>query len=178
MRQYSSGSGRRRSLNEAASFGTFSAMIWIKKGRLFDPAENRNWVFSHAQVPTPFLLGDRVRVFYADRNAEGKSFPRWVDVARENPLHVIGAGEGSVLPFGDRGAFDDEGIMPGDIVRRESRLWMYYTGWNQGVTVPYRNSIGLAYSDDDGKSFSRAFAGPVVDRAFDEPLMSVTPFIL
>lgn len=82
------------------------------------------------------------------------------------------------MNLGIRGMFDDEGMMPGDTVRNGNALWMYYTGWNQGVTVPYRNSIGLAVSDDDGKTFRRMFTGPVLDRIPREPLMAVTPFII
>ena len=42
-------------------------MGWMRKGRIFDPAEYGDWAGSHAQVPTALLCEDRVRVYYADR---------------------------------------------------------------------------------------------------------------
>ena len=38
-----------------------------------------------------------------------------------------------------------------------------------GVTVPFRNSIGIAKSTDNGKSFRKLFRGPLLDRTRDEP---------
>jgi hypothetical protein len=150
---------------------------WRKIGRIFNPAA-RGRAGSYAQVPTATVLEDRVRIFYADRTATGKSFIAWIDVSRRNPMELLDASRQPAMPFGERGMFDDEGMMPGDTVRNGGRLWLYYTGWNQGVTVPYRNSIGLAASDDDGITFTRMFRGPVLDRTAEEPLMAVTPFIL
>lgn len=153
-------------------------MRWKKLGRIFDPQEHRPWAGSHAQVPTVRVLDDRLRIFYADRTPNNKSFATWIDVDRADPARMLGARRGSVMEYGSAGAFDDEGIMPGDTVERDGGLWMYYTGWNQGVTVPYRNSIGLAVSDDGGSSFRRMFDGPIVDRNAREPLMAVTPILL
>jgi len=44
--------------------------------------------------------------------------------------------------------------------------------------VPYRNSIGLAVSDDGGETFTRMFEGPIMDRNALEPHIAVTPCIL
>jgi len=46
---------------------------------------------------------------------------------------------------------------------------MYYIGWNLGVSVPFRNSIGIAESKDGGKTFEKPYAGPIIDRIKDEP---------
>ena len=27
--------------------------------------------------------------------------------------------------------------MPGFVLRRDGKVWLYYSGWNRGVTVPY-----------------------------------------
>ncbi len=51
--------------------------------------------------------------------------------------------------------------------------YLYYVGWNLGVTVPFRNSIGLATSDH-GNEFIRAFSGPIVDRSMSEPHFCAT----
>jgi hypothetical protein len=55
---------------------------------------------------------------------------------------------------------------------------MYYSGWNQRVSVPYHNSTGLALSVDGGTTFTRKFEGPVMDRTPEEPYLAVTPSVL
>jgi hypothetical protein len=48
-------------------------MGWRIMGRIFDPAEH-DWAGTHAQVPTALVYDDKVRVFYADRFADGRSY--------------------------------------------------------------------------------------------------------
>ena len=56
--------------------------------------------------------------------------------------------------------------------------YLYYVGWNAGVSVGYRNSIGLAVSDDGGRSFTRMFKGPVMDRTKTEPQFCSSPCVM
>jgi hypothetical protein len=153
-------------------------MRWIRKGQIYDPRWHRDWAGSHAQVPTVLLYPNRIRVFYADRTPENKSFISYLDIDRENFGNILYCHKAPILPLGARGAFDDDGMMPGAAVRHGRYLYLYYTGWNRGVTVPYRNSIGVAVSEDDGASFRRLYEGPIVDRNAQEPHMAVTPHIL
>jgi hypothetical protein len=83
-----------------------------------------------------------------------------------------------VLGLGKLGTFDDSGAMPSCIVNHGGRKFLYYIGWNRGATVPYRNSIGLAVSDDGGESFERVVEGPVLDRTATEPYFCASPFAL
>ena len=57
-------------------------MTWVRKGRIFSPADHPDWAGTHAQVPTALVLPDRVRIFYADRNGAGKSYTTYLDVDR------------------------------------------------------------------------------------------------
>jgi hypothetical protein len=153
-------------------------MRWIRKGQIFDPRQHKGWAGTHAQVPTPLLYPDRIRIFYADRTAENKSFITYLDIDRGDFTKILYCHKAPILPLGSRGTFDDDGMMPGAAVRHDGRVYLYYTGWNRGVTVPYRNSIGLLVSDDDGTIFRRLYEGPVLDRTPHEPHMAVTPAVL
>lgn len=146
-------------------------------GRVFDPAAHA-WAGSHAQVPTPFVRDDRVRVFYADRNGDGKSYTTYIDLDRSDLSRVLYAHKEPILPFGAPGTFDDDGAMPSFALRHEGQVRLYYSGWNRGVTVPYRNSVGIAVSDDEGDTWRRMFEGPVLERCPREPYIAVTPSIL
>jgi predicted GH43/DUF377 family glycosyl hydrolase len=59
--------------------------------------------------------------------------------------------------------------MPTSIIKVDDKIYMYYIGWNLGVTVPFRNSIGLAISSDNGETFNKKYKGPILDRTKDEP---------
>jgi hypothetical protein len=152
-------------------------MHWLKKGRIFAPGEHE-WAGSHAQVPTVLVKNDRLRIYYADRTPENKSYTTFIDVKHSSPSEIIYFHKKSILPWGKPGTFDDDGVMPGYVMEHNGKVLMYYSGWNQRVTVPYHNSIGLAVSEDGGESFTRMFEGPIMDRAPLEPYLAVTPTIL
>jgi hypothetical protein len=54
---------------------------------------------------------------------------------------------------------------------------MYYIGWNVSGTVPYRLSIGLALSEDQGATFRRFSQGPIIDRGTHEPFFVTLPCV-
>ncbi|MGZ6017093.1 MAG: hypothetical protein ACXWKO_00365 [Phenylobacterium sp.] len=152
-------------------------MGWRIMGRIFDPAEH-DWAGTHAQVPTALVYEDKVRVFYADRFADGRSYTTYLDLDRTDLSRVTYFHKAPILGFGAPGTFDDDGAMPSFPVREDGRVLLYYSGWNRGVTVPYRNSVGIAVSDDDGDSFRRLYEGPVLERNPLEPYIAVTPTLL
>jgi hypothetical protein len=160
-----------------AAEATATGWHWRKLGQVFDPRAHPEWAGSHAQVPTVLVMADRLRVYYAGRGADGRSFPTFIDVDRDDPTRLLGCHRSPVLGLGAPGTFDDEGVMPAWVHQREGRVWMYYSGWNRRLTVPYHNATGLAVSDDDGLTFRRAYEGPVLDRTPEEPYLAVTPWI-
>ena len=153
-------------------------MSWHKKGLIFHPSQFPNWMASHAQVPTVLVLHDRLRIYFSSRTYKGKSRVGYVDVDRQDPSQIILVSAKPVLDLGKPGTFDDDGVMPSDVIQHGNQTFMYYTGWNQRVTVPFHNSIGLAVSGDGGDSFGRLYDGPILDRNSDEPYFAVTPKVL
>ena len=150
-----------------------------KLGRIFHLDTSPKRSTTHTQVPTIFLKEDVVRVYFAARRLDGKSYPGYVDLARSDLTTIVKLQEDPIIELGKPGTFDDEGIMPACVISRsKNEVWMYYSGWNQRVTVPYHNSTGIAVSWDGGDTFTQLFAGPVMDRTPNEPYLAVTPSIL
>lgn len=149
-----------------------------KKGLIFQPDGEFGWMMSHAQVPTVYVMEDKIRVFFSTRNAAGKSLTACIDLDKSNPSVIKQLYEQPVLGFGTPGTFDDEGVMPGFVIKENNQLRLYYSGWNQRGVVPYHNAMGVVFSDDDGLNFSREFHGPVMDRIATEPYIAVTPSVL
>src|SRR5215216_398804 len=138
-------------------------MRWEKQGVIFSAAGQYEWMAHHACVPVADKVNEEVlRIYFGPRDREGRTVTTYIEVEADNPANVLYVHDRPVLGLGRRGAFDDSGAMPSSIVNHAGRKFLYYIGWNRGVTVPYRNSVGLAVSDDGGRTFTRMFEGPVV----------------
>ena len=154
-------------------------MQWRKKGLIFTVAHQHDWMAHHACVPIADpVSADVLRIYFGPRDREGRTRVGFIEVEADNPARVIRVSERPVLDLGALGGFDDSGVMPSCIVTHEGRKYLFYIGWNAGVTVPYRNAVGLAVSEDGGLSFTRVFDGPIVDRTRFEPYFCASPFAL
>lgn len=151
---------------------------WTKRGNIFVVNGQFSWMASHAAMPLPYLLDDdRLRIYFGPRDLEGRTRTAMVDVDPAEPSEIVELHDRPALDLGKRGTFDDSGAMPSCLVEHGAELWLFYIGWNRGVTVPYRNAIGVAVSGDRGLSFERMGEGPVVDRNRLEPYFVTTPFV-
>jgi hypothetical protein len=154
-------------------------MHWEKQGVIFSADGQYEWMIHHACVPVVDPVdSDVMRIYFAPRDARGRSRPGFIEVEAANPANVLYVHDRPVLDLGNLGTFDDSGVMPSSIVDFDGRKFMFYIGWNVGVTVPYRNAVGLAVSDDGGRSFTRVFDGPIVDRTRFEPYFCASPFVM
>ena len=117
-------------------------MKWEKEGVIFKPDHNFEWMAHHACVPIADKLNDEVlRIYFGPRDREGRTTTTFIEVEADNPLKVRYVHDRPVLGLGKLGTFDDSGAMPSCIVNHGGRKFLYYIGWNKGVTVPYRNAI-------------------------------------
>lgn len=155
-------------------------MAWQKKGLIYRPGMHPGkWAKSHACVPTAFHLNEgTIRILFAPRNELGQSIPTFIDVDARDPKVVKHIHPEPVMSLGERGTFDDGGIMPCCIVPEGGKLYLYYVGWNPSVSVPYRNAVGLAVSEDNGLHFKKMFPGAIVDRTMHEPFFTASPWVM
>jgi len=154
---------------------------WIKKGVIFTVGKNtkHDWMLTHAQIPVVDILdNDKLRIYFGTRDSNNRTSTTYIEVEADNPSNILYIHDKPVLSPGMLGTFDDCGAMPSCIVHHNGKAYQYYIGWNVSTTVRYRNSIGLAVSHDKGKTFSRVFEGPVMDRTNIEPFFVVTPYII
>lgn len=146
---------------------------WIKKGLIFDPQKSgllgKN-AKGYAAVPFvwPLLNSEGVfRIFFSARDEQNRSLPFYIDYDLTQDRVLFESEQ--LLPLGELGAFDDSGIMLTSVLEKDGHIYLFYIGWNLGVTVPFRNSIGLAISEDGGYTFKKQFKGPIIDRNYIEP---------
>ncbi len=152
--------------------------MWVKKGRIFSVKGDRAWNKTHAQVPVVDVLEDRLRIYYATRNSDGKSGISYIETDLDDPSSILYEHDRLILEHGELGTFDDSGQMPSCIIEINGMKHLYYVGWTTRGSVPYHNSVGLATSEDGGKTFRRAFDGPIIGVTALEAHFSGTSYVM
>lgn len=109
-----------------------------------------------------------LRVYFSARDARNRSHTAWAVVDPIDPSRVLELSAEPVLSPGALGCFDDSGAMLAWIAVDGDRRVLYYIGWNLGITVPFRNAIGIAVSEGGGP-YRRVGDGPLLDRTLYEP---------
>jgi len=151
---------------------------WTKKGLIFQPTGKGGWMNSHAQVPTPLVCDDVLRVYFASRPNPRLSLTGYVDLNPEDPSEIVYVHESPILDPGKPGTFDEFGIMPACAVEHGGLIYLYYSGWSRCASVPYHNTTGLAVSEDSGRTFRKLGEGPILERTLLEPYSATNPFVL
>lgn len=140
-------------------------MGWVGQGRIYASPGDGTWKHQFAMLPTPHLRenGDlRIFLGFCDPGMVGRV--GYIDVDPQDPSAVRSVSAEPVLDIGVPGAFDDNGVVPISLVRAGDALHLYYIGFQLGVRVPYFMFAGLAVSRDDGETFHRVQATPVLER--------------
>lgn len=154
-------------------------MKWRKLGLVFCPDRNHLWMISHAANPVAeHLYEDVFRLNFSCRDAQSRSHIAFVEVELKPPFRILNVAERPLLAPGEIGAFDDSGVSLSCINLVNRQKYLYYLGWNLGVTVPWRNAIGLAVYDETIKAFQRYSKAPLLDRNDIDPFSVSYPFVL
>jgi hypothetical protein len=158
-------------------------MRWHKRGKIFDPTEHRlpNNCVQFAQSPQALVFDDFVRIYFSTREVDrsnGKylSHVAFIDVEKDFS-RILRVSDRTVIELGKLGCFDEHGIFPMNVVRRENRVYGYTCGWSRRVSVSVETAIGLAISEDDGLTFRRSGDGPVLGASLHEPFLVGDPFV-
>jgi hypothetical protein len=153
-------------------------MKWHKRGHVFCPSGERPWMASHAAVPCAEPLDShRVRIYFTCRDGAQRSHCGWVEIDLRRPDVPLRLADQPVLAPGAVGFFDDSGAMLCWITPTKGGDRFYYQGWNLGTNVPFRNSIGLAVRDGDGRLHLHS-PGPILDRGPHDPCFVGSPCVL
>ncbi len=143
-------------------------MQWRKLGKVYGPDGTYSWARHTALTPTPWLRDEEtIRVFAGFRDDAGISRIGWVDLDSRDPLKVKGVSSEPVLDVGRPGAFDDNGVILGDLIQVGDELRMYYVGFQLVAKVKFLAFTGMAVSRDGGDTFARISEAPVLDRCHD-----------
>lgn len=141
-------------------------MSWRKLNFHYQPKTYKRF----AAVPFVKQFDNYFRVFFNNRDYENKSFIQSIDIVINNGgVEVIREEETVLFASGNKGFFDDSGVMGCDIINIQGKDLLYFIGWNSSVAVPFRNAIGVA--EYNGHKFNRIFRGPIMDRGIYDPCL-------
>lgn len=161
-------------------------MKWEKKGLIFKADGQSEIMNSHTTPVNAVVLKDRIRVFLSTRSKLSEdgnyiSYPCYVDLDINNPKEILDVHKYSLLELGEEGTFDEYGIMIYKSMWFNNKLYLYYGGWQRlkSKQSPYQVLLGLAISDDYGKTFKKYSKGPVMGLDVYDHLSigNVYPFI-
>jgi len=140
-------------------------MKFIKEGFIYCPNHDTSWMLDTFMTPHARLINENViRLWGGTRDKDGVSRIVHIDVKADNPREIISVAKTPDLNVGMDGCFDDNGVILGDIVDVNSKLYMYYVGFQHVQKVKFYAFSGLAISSDNGDTFQRASEVPIMDR--------------
>ena len=152
---------------------------WVRLGRLeLDMSRAAAWALSHAALAVPEPLGDDGwNLFLSIRDAQGRARIGRTVLSLDATPALSPLDADPVLELGERGTFDDNGVVGSCLTQVDNRRYLFYSGWNRGVTVPFYLGAGLAISDGTGP-FRRVSRAPVLALVDEEPFLTASPFVL
>lgn len=155
-------------------------MNWEKQGLVYVPKGDVEGMRTHAAYPVAeHLSGDDYRIFFSTRDSNNRSqIASLCAVLRNHRFHILDDTPKLVLTHGKNGRFDDSGVTVTSLVRHGGRRLLYYLGWNLGITIPFRNSIGVAIADGPDAQFARISEAPLIDRNHVDPISLNYPFLM
>lgn len=157
-------------------------MIWKKRGLFFNPVANKisKGILEFAQSPQTLVFEDFIRVYFSTRTRDEKgqylSNISYIDVDL-NFEKIIGYSDEEVIGLGKLGAFDEHGIFPINPFKDEAKIYAFTCGWNRRFSVPVETGIGLCFSNDNGKTFTRMGNGPILSPSIFEPVLVGDGFV-
>lgn len=159
-------------------------MKWKKLGQIFDPTIwndgiDRPWMKTHSQCPHTLILEDVVRVYFSCRpdneNGLAKSYTTFLDLDKNDLTKIKQVSDEPVMELGELGTFDEFAVYPSCNIKYDNKIFFYYAGWTRCQSVPFNTAIGLAVSENNGKSFKRISTGPILSSSLYEPFVLSGP---
>jgi hypothetical protein len=154
-------------------------MEWVKQGLVFVPSGEIPWMRTHAALPVTDRNGaNEYAVYFSSRDDLGRSQIGRLDLNLDGLAWVEEVRGEPVVGLGPTGTFDDSGVTSGCLVNHGGKKYLYYSGWTLGVTVPFYFFIGLAMSEDGGKTFHKVSPAPVLGRSANDAYLTASPSVI
>ncbi len=148
-------------------------MNWVKKGLIFAPDGQSDWMVTHAAVPFADKLDDDVfRVYFCSRDERNRAQVGYFEIDITRPEEILYVHDRPVIGLGPLGSYDDAGAISSWIVNVGQKKYCYYSGMTLGVSVPFYFYLGMALSEDGGRTFRKISESPILERDTVDPYLT------
>ncbi len=154
-------------------------MKWVKQGLVFVPSGEIPWMRTHAALPVTDATGaNEYAVYFSSRDDSGRSQIGRLDLNLEGPARVTGIGSEPVVGLGPTGTFDDSGVTSACLVNHGGKsIYIIRVGrWE--LRFRFYFYIGLAVSEDGGKTFQKVSPAPVLGRSAADAYLTASPSVM
>lgn len=128
---------------------------------------------THAAVPFADRIEEDIfRVYFNSRDQNNRAQIGYFEIHIKNPEEIIYLHDKPVIGLGSLGAYDDSGVIGSWIVSVPGQKYFYYSGMTLGVTVPFYFYLGMAISEDGGRTFRKFSNSPMLDRCEVDPYLT------
>jgi sucrose-6-phosphate hydrolase SacC (GH32 family) len=153
-------------------------MKWEKKGLIYCADGEVDWMHSHAMIPTPILIDEKLlRVYCSFCDQRGIGRVGFVDIDPFNLKRIINISKEPIVDIGLPGTFDENGCLVCSVVLYKNKLYLYYAGFELGKKIRYRLLTGLAISNNNYSEFIRYQETPILERTNNELYFRCGPFV-
>lgn len=156
-------------------------MKWEKMGKICDSNTfGLSWFKKNSMVPLPYLKSQNVlRIFLTMCDSKNIGRIGYVDVNPANFQEILDYSKEPVITIGEDGHFDDNGVVTASLLEDGEKLYMFYSGYQSCVKVPYLIFTGLAVSYDHGDTFEKITKEvPLLDRISGECGTRCVPYVI
>jgi len=142
-----------------------------KIGRILQPNMDVYWMSTYTGPSFAMQVGETslFDIYVTGRDSKNRSSIGKVIIDIENPKNIIEITADPIFSFGEKGAFDENGVSYPWLVQHNGKTFMYYVGWMPTVITPFQNHLGLAVQKED-KTFERVSRAPILERTNNEYL--------
>lgn len=152
--------------------------MWIKKGLIFKIKKQKEWMRTHAALPfADKIQDDRYKIYFSTRDSKNRASTGFVEIDFDLGK-ILSISKKPILNHGKVGTFDENGVMSSCLVNHGNKNFLYYTGWSSSKSTPFNWSIGLAISENNGRTFEKISDGPIISKNRYDPYFVGSPTVL
>lgn len=153
--------------------------MWKKKSLIFKITTKKKWMKTHAALPFADRIKDeKYRIYFSSRDSKNRASTGFIELNINNMKKILKISENPILVHGRIGTFDENGVMGSCIVNFRNKKFLYYTGWSSSKIAPFNWAIGLAISEDGGKTFKKLSEEPILSKNLYDPVFVGSPTVI
>lgn len=154
-------------------------MKWEKMGIIYDPCKYAGGGMFYGSNPVAVWVEDNIyRIYFNVRDKDNRSYITYLNFDIKQQI-IIDVASSPIIYPGNRGYYDDSGCSLGSVIKVAKDMeYIYYIGWNLGITVPWRNSLGMVKHNLKEDIYTKYSEAPIMDRSEVDPLSVSYPCVI